>query len=467
MQKIETAMVVIGGGGAGLAAAMTAHQAGVSNIVVLEKSHYFGGNSRMAGGQLFAVETPDQFASGKVMYKDDVFRETMQFHHYSRIEPKILRTFLENGPDTVAWLEDMGFRYRNDEGTNYLVDYTLPFGNFIKVTNYLRDTLRAGGHTLLRDTQVTGLHKTETGWLVEAEGPEGSLTAEAKTVVLATGGFVGNSQLLHRYFPDQYDDNYYTDALPLMGDGIELARQAGAALADYCTIIKENAYSCDSYKGAPNRAGHQPASLWVNARGERFHDETNTMNESTNALVRQPGKIGFALFDQKVLDFAASFRPFGMPEDMELPNVREQLAREAARSGEWVRFGDTIEDLAVWMGAEPETLKATVEEYNADCDAGRDSLFAKDPKFLIPLREGPFCAIKFRPILIDTAGPVIVDHRTRVLGADHKPVEGLYAAGVITSGWQGHDYHLHGCALSYSVTSGRLAGKEIAQYLQK
>ena len=110
------------------------------------------------------------------------------------------------------------------------------------------------------------------------------------------------NELLRKYFPDDYDDNYYTDALPQDGDGIALADGAGAALTNYCTIVKENAYSCNSRLDAPNRAAHQGCSLWINARGERFHDESDTFsNESTNSLVLQPGKIGYALYDENVL----------------------------------------------------------------------------------------------------------------------------------------------------------------------
>lgn len=99
---MKTDFVVIGGGGAGLSAALTAHENGVSNIVVLEKSPFWGGNSRMAGGQIFAVETPDQYENGTVITRDSVFQETMQFHHYSLIQPKILRKFLDNGAETIA-----------------------------------------------------------------------------------------------------------------------------------------------------------------------------------------------------------------------------------------------------------------------------------------------------------------------------------------------------------------------------
>lgn len=468
MKKMTADFVVIGGGGAGLAAAITAHQSGVESIIILEKSHYSGGNSRMAGGHVFAVETREQIESGKVISKDSVFKETMAFHHYNRVEPRILRTFIENAPQTVDWLEDMGFKYYNDGITNYMADGQKPFGNFIKVTNYMAEQLRAAGHILLRDTRATGLERDGDGRLcgVFAEAGDGTaLYIEAAAAVITTGGFTGNPALLRHYFPDQYDDNFYTDALPQDGDGIEIAERAGALLTDYCTLIKENAYSCDSKQNAPNRASHLPASLWVNARGERFHDESNTMNESTNALIRQPGKIGFALFDKNILDFAADFSPSDMPEGSEFADAGMQMEQEFLQSREWVCISDTLEGISAWMGVDHSGLTGTIREYNDDCDAGRDSLFAKIPEFLIPLRKPPFYALKFRPILIDTAGPIVINHRAEVLDKSHRPIPGLYAAGVITSGWQGVDYHLHGSALSYSLTTGLIAGREASAYI--
>ena len=306
-------------------------------------------------------------------------------------------------------------------------------------------------------------------------------------MVISTGGFTGNSELLHKYFPDDYDDNYYTDALPQDGDGIALAEGAGAALTNYCTIVKENAYSCNSRLDAPNRAAHQGCSLWINARGERFHDESDTFsNESTNSLVRQPGKIGYALYDENVLstmeamlaDHVKKHGPIDRMQAMdfsELGNnvinifdadrLRSMLENEYRRQEGWVLKADTPDELASMLGIKPETLNRTLAEYNEDCEKGHDRLFGKPSAALIPLNKGPYYALKFRPILIDTIGPIVINDRMEVLDPNHEPIPGLYAAGVVTSGSQGRDYVLHGAALGFSLFSGRFAGTYIAEYL--
>lgn len=481
-------MVVIGAGGAGLAAAVSAMQSGVEKILVLEKSPFVGGNSRMAGGHLVVTKTDDK--PGTVGTAEETFREVIRFHHYERVEPKLLRKFLDNTRGTVDWLEALGFPYT--ENGSGMKDGKYPFGNFKKVTSYMARLLRENGNEVLLNTPATGILRDSDGKIsgVTAQAAAGTaLHWDTKTVVISTGGFTGNSQLLHQYFPDDYDDNYYTDALPQDGDGIALARNAGAALTNYCTIVKENAYSCNSRLDAPNRAAHQGCSLWINARGERFHDESDTFsNESTNSLVRQPGKIGYALYDENVLstmesmlaDHVKKHGPIDRMQAMdfsELGNnvinifdadrLRSMLENEYQRQEGWVVKADTPQELASILNIRQEVLAQTLAEYNEDCEKGHDRLFGKPAQALIPLNKGPYYALKFRPILIDTIGPIVINDRMEVLDPNHEPIPGLYAAGVVTSGSQGRDYILHGAALGFSLFSGRFAGTYIAEYLNK
>lgn len=486
--KKQANFVVIGSGGAGMAAAVSAMQNGIKDILVLEKSQFLGGNSRMAGGDLHVADPIDKDNGNNKA--DDEFREAMSFHHYRLVNPKILRTFLDESWNTIEFVRDLGIPYRNG-GT--MVNNKYPFGNFYAVIKRMAEVLTEGGNEILRNTGATKILTDEDGAVcgVEAVNDQGeTITIACKAVAITTGGFTGNSKLHHEYFPEEYDDLFYTDALPLQGDGISLAKSAGAELAAHCTLVKENAYSCDSRLDAPNRAAHQGCSLWVNAYGERFHDETSTMgNESANALVRQPGMIGYALFDGNI--FEAMQKPGmmggpppgmdmgeggpggpGGPEGEGIPmrhgpgNPKDSLEAEYKRKSGWVFKADSIEELAKAAGIDAEALCATVKEYNEFCYNQRDGLFAKDPKFLIPLTKAPFYALKFRPILIDTQGPIIVNEKMQVLSEkDHKPVPGLYAGGVCTSGSQGNDYHLRGANLGYSVTSGRIIGMSVVDYV--
>lgn len=471
--------VVIGSGGAGMAAAVTAMYNGVKDIIVLEKTPFLGGNSRMAGGSIFVAD-PEGINEGNQKV-DDVFRDTMAFHHYRMVDPKILRAFLDESRNSRIFFEEMGIPY-NPGGTMAASPY--PFGNFYAAIKRMEQLLLEGGNTVLRNTAATRILTDDTGVIgVEATDENGnSFLIETKNAAITTGGFTGNSQLLHEYFPDDYDDLFYTDALPLQGDGIALAKSAGAALAKYCTIVKENGYSCDSRLDAPNRGAHQACTVWVNAYGERFLDESSTMgNEVTNALVRQPGMIGYALFDGNifheietnpmVMGGPGGMPPMGGEPGEGMPKMRhggpgnpkESIEKEYKLKTGWVKKADTIEELATEIGVDVDTLVNTVNEYNGYCEKGRDGLFAKDAKYLIPVSKAPFYALKFRPILIDTQGPIIINEKMQVLNDAHKPIPGLYAGGVCTSGCQGQDYHLRGSNLGYAVTSGRIIGMQVAK----
>jgi fumarate reductase flavoprotein subunit len=484
-QVKDVNLVVIGAGGAGLAAAVTAMQNGLDKILVLEKSPFTGGNSRMAGGHMVCVTTEDK--TGTVGTAEETFREVIRFHHYERVEPKILRKFLDNTRGTIDWLENMGIAYVDNGGG--MRDGKYPFGNFKMATTHMKKLLLEAGNEVLMNTAATGIGRNADGKVcsVTAAAADGTeLELHTRAVVIATGGFTGNSALLHKYFPDQYDDNYYTDALPQDGDGIALAQSAGAALTDYCTLVKENAYSCNSRLDAPNRAAHQACSLWINSHGERFHDESDTFsNESTNSLTRQPGKIGYALFDENVISTLeqmlkdaiadGSFdpqKPISF-DDMQnnLINVFDAMRLRTSLEGEWKRKegwvfkADTPQELAKQIGVKESALMQTLKEYNEDCVRGHDRLFGKPAPALIPLNKGPYYALKFRPIMIDTIGPIVINDNMEVLDDTHEVIPGLYAAGVITSGSQGRDYTLHGGCLSYSLFSGRFAGQSIVNYL--
>jgi len=212
----------------------------------------------------------------------------------------------------------------------------------------------------------------------------------------------------------------------------------------------------------------EEGSVWVNKNGIRFIDETIHENPGTNALLSQPGKIAFALFDNRLIR-TASERPNPMvnihTSDKKEPGLEETLQAEA-KEGKWCAVSQSWKDIAAWIGAEPTVLEATIKEYNTFCDQGRDALFAKDKKALIALQTPPYYAVKFRPLMIDTAGPVRINEHMEVLDKEGKSIPGFYAAGVITSGWQGSDYRIFGSALGYSLNSGHIAGENAAKYIR-
>lgn len=473
-------LVVIGAGGAGLPAAVAALEAGLSQVIVLEKRPIVGGNAAMSGGFLFAVDSAPQRTAGVDNSPDEVFRDTMAYYHYDGVDPGLVRLWVDQADESVAWLEKLGVGYRAMPGKALGVE---PSGwanhpsSFRRVMDMLKGrVIELGGKVITRAAVTDLVGSAETGVsAVLVDTPDGAITIETKRVLLATGGFTGNVGLLTEHFEGVYDESiYWTDSKRLEGDGLALAASIGGDVGGPTALIKENCYSFRTKKNMPNRASTEPSSLWVNRRGERFLDESlGFVNATSNALVAQPGMVGFALFDDHLIQhmterpdpFAAELRPGEEdPNTWTAEGYRRTLRDELAdvSNVEWCTAAESWDEIAAWIGASPEVLAATVERYNDFCDKGHDDTWAKDPSVLIPLRKPPFYALRFRPLMVDTAGPVVVDAELRVLDAERRPIPGLYAAGSVASGWIGADEHHFGTPLSWAISSGRVAGEAAA-----
>ena len=457
-RQFEASIVVIGGGGAGLAAALAAAENGVTDIIVLEKRGGLGGNTARATG-LFACESPAQARQRIVADKDELFKRAMHWAHWSRVNPRIFRTFLNKSGDTIRWLEDKGLEFTviaffpNQEPR---VEHVAR-GRGAQVTQVMAEKCREAGVKLhLRSAGVKILYHGRnhiTGVLAD----EGDDRVEIKTwsVIIATGGFGGNKELLNKLCPLYYEDMPLR-GLPLAGDGIKIAAEAGASIADFVTLLKEGP-RIDPNTWPLGGVEREPGTLWVNKRGERFTDEATGSHpfESVNAILRQPDKVCYTLLDTAIKQKMA----------VKLPVLEKALPVEA--DNDRVIISDSWDDIARWIGADPEVLKTTINEYNIFCDSGYDAIFAKDRRYLWPLRTAPFYAIIGRPSLLDTMGGITIDEHMQVLDMQDKPIAGLYAAGVITSGWESETYcsDLSGSAFGYAINSGRIAGENAAGFV--
>jgi fumarate reductase flavoprotein subunit len=466
-------VVVIGGGGAGPAAALAAQEAGAGSVLLVEERDSLGGNAIFATG-IYACGSQVQRDSMVDINADEVFTTAMEWHHHERVDPRILRAVLNASGDTIAWLTartGIEFMVGAEFKMSYeqLPTWHLPARvdadggrNYLKFSHVHRALMtaftEAGGRVL------TGSRATE---LVLDPGVAGVVLASgqvirAGAVVVATGGFHGNPELMRRYFY-YYDESLPGYRVPMAGDGIGLAASAGALIDPYATLIKETCHSSD----VPNEFGlgpatREPYALWVNKLGRRFTSEAVGIHLQTgsNPLLRQPDLTGFALWDDAMVDEVEA-KGWLLPRAPLRPVTLRKHLTSASSKREWAVSSGDWDSIAAWIGASPAELRASVEEYNGYCARGYDADFAKDRRWLRPLTTPPFHAIKFGPMIIDTAGPVRVDERMRCLGLDHRPVPGLYAAGSVASGWLGTDYcgqHLFGMALGFAINSGRIAG---------
>ena len=475
---LEAQVTIIGGGGAGLAAAVTAAEKGM-DVLLIEKYHRPGGNSAMAK-DIFGAESPTQKRMGISVLRDEYFKIAMEFAHWT-INPRIMRAFIDKSGDTIAWLEGKGITFAIREREFVRFNHRLPVsrhtptGDGIEIIQVLAKNFQELGGRLLCDTAakelITNAKNRVVGvFATTKDGQE--LRIRADSVIMATGGYGGNKEMLKKYCP-QYRKNMMLCGFPNMGEGISMALKIGAASEGLGMLQLE-------YKGLPKghkrlmRITPEPYMLCLNKRGERFMDESvDNVFEGANAVLRQPDAISYTIFDDGVkrrimetgLIRDLGFRPPWPKKEEKLPDL-PNLLQTAVNKG-CAKLADSWDEMAVWMGAEPETLKATIKEYNSFCNKGHDVLFSKDPKYLMPLRNPPYNAIRCVIRFLGTMGGIKINHHMEVLDRNDNPIPGLYAGGIDTGGWESETYNqlLMGTTLSFAYNSGRIAGENATEYV--
>ncbi len=498
-ENLRADLVVIGGGGAGLAAACAAAENGIENVIVLEKAGSATGSTGMAH-DIFGAESPVQKRLGIDAPKDELFRTAMEWAHWTKINPRIVRAFIDKSGDTIAWLEQKGLRF---EMIQYypnqvpLVRHSV-IGHGLALMKALRDGCRRQEVRILTRTAGKRLLRDAGGRIsgVAAESIEGKFTIAAGSVIVATGGFGNNREMLKQYLSDYHDTMTYDGPPGNTGDGIRMAVEIGAATAGMgaCNLhgpfIKPKSDSHWMKIDAPGPDGGliritlwflawEPGMLWVNKKGLRFIDEGYNLAFFAfgNAVAMQPDGITYTLFDTGILRAietrglvrpGAASRANWLPVSAAtpLPGLEREMQKQADKGD--LKIAGAWEEIAAWMGADAAVLKATVDEYNAACDDKHDGVFAKDRRYLQPMRTPPFYAVRGHIGLCDTYGGIKINERMEALDAKDNPIPGLYAAGSTTGCWEteSYCYRLTGHLVGFALNSGRIAGENAVRYLK-
>ena len=477
----STDIVVIGSGATGMAAALTAAEGG-AKVILFEKMRNLGGVSNFAEG-MFAVESDMQRKQYVSYTRDDAFKTIMEYSHW-RANPRLVRAFVDESAATIAWLQQHGVEFA-EVSTNMpdgpLVWHVLK-GPHRERASIMMKTLAARakekGVDFRLATQVKELIK-EGGKVigVVAEQDGEALQINAKAVIVATGGYANNKEWIKKYTGFDLGVNLTPIGnVDKMGDGIRMAWEIGAA--------EEGMGVLQLLKGGPvlgqgltfigplESASNQP-SLWVNQDGERYCDESIQGNFAFdgNAMARQKGKSVFALFDESLVrHWMEKGTDLGtgriIPPGTRI-NIGEALNEVLENKSPDVFAADSIEELATKIGIEPAALRATVDEYNSFCEKGHDDLFAKEPKYLRPLKEPRFYALKCNAVFLGTLGGIKINHKMEVVDKKENPIPGLYTGGMDAGGIYGDSYDVKTCGgtLAFAVNSGRIAGRNALKYI--
>ena len=467
-------LIVVGGGASGLACAVAAAEAGAS-VTVLEANPRPGGNGLFPMG-IYGVDSPVQKRMLVYATAEEAFRSCMEYSHW-KLDARLVRTIIERTGDTIRWLEELGVPFErvmhHTPNQNPEVFHIVAPGQSTgaAVMKALQKRAEALGVEIRTSTRAGRLIKDENGRVcgVAAETKAEEQIFSGKSVVLAAGGFGGNEELIARFFPKYKPENYlHMHGIRHRGEGLLMAMEAGADI--------EGNFAMEM--GAPKIVGHQdlalllskPFAVWLNLDGERFTNESNVFNftDCANACSRERDGVVFVLLSRRLKELVLQVGRDPLERITVPQGAEERLpqAIEEAVSDGLMCVSESLSDVAAFIGVTEEKLRATLEEYNADCARGYDRWFAKNRADLIPVEEGPYYIIRAGVDMIATHGGVRVNTSFNALDGERRPIPGLYIAGTDVGGLDADVYNMtmSGHAFGFAVNTGRLAGEAAAKY---
>ncbi|WP_025820518.1 flavocytochrome c [Shewanella marina] len=444
----STNVVIIGSGGAGLAAAVAARHQG-AEVIILEKEPIPGGNTKLAAGGMNAAETKVQAKLGIKDKKQIMIDDTMKGGRNLN-DPELVKVLANNSSDSIDWLMAMGADM-NDVGrmggasVNRSHRPTGGAGVGAEVAQVLWDNAVKDGADIRLNSRVVRILEAGgkvTGVLVKG-AHTGYYVIKAESVVLATGGFARNNDRVAKYDP-KLKGFAATNHPGATGDGLDVAQLAGAATRDLKYIQAHPTYS--PVGGVMvTEAVRGNGAILVNREGKRFVNEITTRDKASAAILAQKGASAYLVFDN---------------------SVRKSLSKiEGYVHLHIVEEGKTLPDLAKEMGVPAAALEQTIKSYNAAVKAGKDDQYAR-PNMPRELNHGPYYAIEVKPAVHHTMGGVVIDTKGEVKDTKGNIIKGLYAAGEITGGVHGAN-RLGGNAISDIVTYGRIAGTDAAKFAEQ
>ena len=488
----EADVVIVGAGGAGMTAALTAVENG-AKVVIVESQAAVGGNSVRATGGMNAGETPYQdkaafgqaagvdktLASVESTYADhavinqlaDVvelqwasyqqnavgYFDSVELMQLDTIiggkginDPALVKVLAENSSEGVEWLRKYNINLDNTGAFGGAsvnrIHWPKVDGKKVSVGAYMIPLLEEACNaseniTILKETTATEIIMVEGAAKgIKATGKTGNtVTVNADAVILAAGGFGANLEMVASYKPE-LAGFMTTNAAGLQGQGIAMAQAVGAAVVDMEQIQIHPTVQFDT-AALITEGLRGDGAILVNANGERFIDEVGTRDVVSAAEIAQPGSYSWLIVDQRMLDASATIAGY-------------------VKKG-FVFSGATYEELAAQIGVPAETFAATMNAWNGYVAAKNDPDWGR-VSFANPLDMAPYYAIKVTAGIHHTMGGVKINTNTQVLTADDVAIPGLYAAGEITGGVHGAN-RLGGNAVSDFVVFGRIAGEQAAK----
>lgn len=470
----QTQIVIIGAGASGMAAATAAAEAG-AQVIVVEANSAIGGNGLFPRG-IFGVDSKIQRCKLIFADRDEMFLRCMDYAHW-KIDARIVRVLINKSGDTIDWLEARGVVFTDvvhhlpnqTPEVFHVTDGTKTTG--WHVISALKKCCTEKGVTFLEKTRAKKLLLDENGGVTgvlceDAKQNEMKISAEA--VIICTGGFAGNRELVARYFP-RLDIKEFSrfGGIAHPGDGHRMAVEAGADVEG--NFAMEVAAPKIQSHSALNLLLGKPYNIWVNKFGRRFASESIVYDftNSAGAIMRQPDGAVWVVFDEAVKSRALTDGP-DIIEKLHTPPdagaMLEATIRKAVQSG-ILCISDTAAELAEFIGCPADVLRETLANYNDSCKCGHDQEMAKPRRYLQALEHGPYYAVRAGADMLITHGGIRIDEEFHTLRADYSRIDGLYVAGVDIGGVDAdvYDMTMSGHGFGFALNSGRIAGETAAK----
>jgi len=463
-------VIVLGLGATGAAAAIEAHDNG-AKVVILEKMPMAGGNTALSGGIIYAANTSVQKSAGISDSVDGMYKFWMTYNN-DLLNQDMLKTVCYESAEIIEWLKKLGVEFPPNllyfSGVEEEYDSVTPAvkrGHCAKdrgkgLMSVLMKAISARKIEILYETAGERLIVDANGEVVGVQARRKGKVVNVKAVkgvVIATGGFTRNNEMVTSYFPLQRTAVPVT-APGLTGDGILMAEKIGSPIVDTGTV--ELPPSLPALEITPGKKAimfssgyflYKHPCIFVNETGKRFCNETAYYQVVSPLLLRQ--KSAFIIFDDKVKKTVGAAMGYGFSEDL-----KSEIA------GGYLKQAPTVGELAKLLGIDAANLEKTVSDFNTNVGSGKDPEFGRK-KALGALSTAPFYGGKLTVAVVESFGGLKINTKSQVLDAFNEPIPRLYAGGAVTACLRA--YPASGAFLVNCFVFGRIAGKNVAGEKQK
>lgn len=493
-RTISADVVVVGGGTGGMFAALAAAEAGARTVLLEKASVAATGPAWMA-----ALNSSLQKKMGVKIDRDEAVEEICRYGGHL-VDQRLINLWADKSGEAMDWFMPIvsaaGLQTVVETDVKEGFYKNFPVAHVVVAPNEKVDTFPTGGigssyyiPVLVKRAKELGvniLYETPLQQLVKDK--KGRVTAAiaknaqneyirinaSKGIVLCTGGYARNTDMLKELCPNALETGLNVAPLGNTGDGIKAALWVGAAMdPDHVPMVFDRALVMDEkkmgppWKGGYLHLGSQPF-LRVNLKGERFVNEDLPYDYAWNAALMEPGKVWWEIWDNNWTEDIKKFHSTvcariintpGAPPRAGIETVEKDLQMYLKMG--MVKKADSLEELARQMGIPANTFLANAERYNQMYKQGKDSDFGKLPSRLSALEKAPFYAAKLGGLLICSLGGLRINTQMQVLDKDCNAIPGLYAAGNDSGSFfaQGYPELLGGLALGRTATFGRIAGQ--------